>query len=219
MSNMADASSTILFIIGLRRAGVENWVKYALLRVRMSLCICLCLMLMSKCLSVSENQALQPPAHLKPTLHLQWRTIDISLFNGFLSAGLFWLSSSNNACLWLVNRSWKVLSNFSVVRTRICSSTENCAWTEAHKRLKLVTVISLRCPCACEYSFSPALYKVFGTRKKQINDQWKWRTFAPRFRTRLKVWPNTFRRTLSRVPKLTSCISLYKEPLFSGHLY
>ena len=25
--------------------------------------------------------------------------------------------------------------------------------------------------------------------------------------------------TLSRVPKLTSCISLYNEPLFSGHLY
>ena len=35
---MADASSAILFIIGLWRAGIENWVKYAILRVRMSLC-------------------------------------------------------------------------------------------------------------------------------------------------------------------------------------
>ena len=41
-SNMAEASSAILFIIGLRRAGIENWVKYAILRVRMSLCLCLC---------------------------------------------------------------------------------------------------------------------------------------------------------------------------------
>ena len=48
-SNMADASTTILFIIGLRRAAIENWVKYAILRVRMSLCLCLC---------ASENQAL-----------------------------------------------------------------------------------------------------------------------------------------------------------------
>ena len=31
---MADASSAILYIIGLRRAGIENWVKYAILRVR-----------------------------------------------------------------------------------------------------------------------------------------------------------------------------------------
>ena len=36
-SNMADASSAILFIIELRRASMENWVKYAILRVRMSL--------------------------------------------------------------------------------------------------------------------------------------------------------------------------------------
>ena len=36
---MADASSAILFIIGLRRAGIENWVKNAILRVRMSLCL------------------------------------------------------------------------------------------------------------------------------------------------------------------------------------
>ena len=48
-SNMADASSAILFIIGLRRAGIENWVKYAILRVRMSLRVCL---------YASENQAL-----------------------------------------------------------------------------------------------------------------------------------------------------------------
>ena len=32
----------VLFIIGLRRTGIENWVKYAILRVRMSLCFCLC---------------------------------------------------------------------------------------------------------------------------------------------------------------------------------
>ena len=204
---MADASSAILFIIGLRRAGIENWVKYALLRVRMSLCICLC---------VSENQALQPPAHLKPTLHLQWRTIDISLFNGFLSAGLFLLSSSNNACLWLVNRSWKVLSNFSVVRTRICSSTENFVWTEAHKGFKLVTLIGLRCPVLVNIHFRQCY---IWNEKKKINDQSKWRNFTPRFRARWKIWPKTFRRTLSRVPKLTSYISLYKEPLFSGPLY
>ena len=30
---MADASSAILFIIRLRRAGIENWLKYAILRV------------------------------------------------------------------------------------------------------------------------------------------------------------------------------------------
>ena len=36
---MADEASAILFIIGLRRAGIENWVKYALLRVRTSLCL------------------------------------------------------------------------------------------------------------------------------------------------------------------------------------
>ena len=34
---MADASSAILFIIELRRASMENWVKYAILHVRMSL--------------------------------------------------------------------------------------------------------------------------------------------------------------------------------------
>ena len=34
---MADASSAILFIIRLRRAGIENWVKLAILRLRMSL--------------------------------------------------------------------------------------------------------------------------------------------------------------------------------------
>ena len=38
----------ILFIIGLRRAGIEKWVKYAIQRVRVSLCLCLC---------ASENQA------------------------------------------------------------------------------------------------------------------------------------------------------------------
>ena len=31
--NMTDASSAVLFIIGLRRAGTGNWVKYAILRV------------------------------------------------------------------------------------------------------------------------------------------------------------------------------------------
>ena len=30
----------IFFIIGLRRAGIENWVKYTILRVRMSLSLC-----------------------------------------------------------------------------------------------------------------------------------------------------------------------------------
>ena len=48
-SNMADEASAILFIIGLRRAGIENWVKFAILRVRMSLRLCL---------YASENQAL-----------------------------------------------------------------------------------------------------------------------------------------------------------------
>ena len=38
-SNMADEASAILFIIGLRRAGIENWAKFAILRVRMSLCL------------------------------------------------------------------------------------------------------------------------------------------------------------------------------------
>ena len=33
-SSIADASSAILFIIGLRRADIENWVKYAILCVR-----------------------------------------------------------------------------------------------------------------------------------------------------------------------------------------
>ena len=36
---MADTSSAILFIIGLRRAGIKNWVKYAVVRVRVSLCL------------------------------------------------------------------------------------------------------------------------------------------------------------------------------------
>ena len=45
---MADASFAILFIIGLRRAGIKNWVKYAILHVRLSLCLGLC---------TSENQA------------------------------------------------------------------------------------------------------------------------------------------------------------------
>ena len=45
---MADASSAILFIIGLRRADIENWVKHAILRVRISLRLCLC---------ASEDQA------------------------------------------------------------------------------------------------------------------------------------------------------------------
>ena len=44
-SNLACA---ILFIIGFRRAGIENWVKYAILWVRMSLWLCL---------FASENQA------------------------------------------------------------------------------------------------------------------------------------------------------------------
>ena len=35
---MADASSAILFTIGLWRAGIKSWVKYAILRVRMFLC-------------------------------------------------------------------------------------------------------------------------------------------------------------------------------------
>ena len=33
---MADEASTILFMIGLRRAGNKNWVKYAILYVQMS---------------------------------------------------------------------------------------------------------------------------------------------------------------------------------------
>ena len=41
-ATMADASSAILFIVGLRRAGIENRVKYAIMRVRMFLCLCLC---------------------------------------------------------------------------------------------------------------------------------------------------------------------------------
>ena len=47
---MVDALSIILFVIGLRRADIENWVKYAILRMRtcMSLHLCLC---------ASENQA------------------------------------------------------------------------------------------------------------------------------------------------------------------
>ena len=57
-SNMADASSATLFIIGLRRAGIENWVKYAILRVRMSLCLWLC---------ASENQVLpQKSENVRP---------------------------------------------------------------------------------------------------------------------------------------------------------
>ena len=44
---MTDEAPAILFIIGLRRAGIENGVKYAILRLRMSLCLC-----------ASENQAL-----------------------------------------------------------------------------------------------------------------------------------------------------------------
>ena len=39
---MADASFAILFIIGLRRAGIENWVKCAILGVHVSLCLGLC---------------------------------------------------------------------------------------------------------------------------------------------------------------------------------
>ena len=34
-----------------------------------------------------------------------------------------------------------------------------------------------------------------------------------------KYSETSIKRTLSRVPKLTSYISLYNEPLFSGHLY
>ena len=34
-------SNAILFIIGLRRAGIKNLVKYAILRVRKSLCLCI----------------------------------------------------------------------------------------------------------------------------------------------------------------------------------
>ena len=41
-SNMVDKVSVILFIIELRRAGIENWVKYAILCWCMSLCLCLC---------------------------------------------------------------------------------------------------------------------------------------------------------------------------------
>ena len=33
---MADASSAILFIVGLRRAGIENRVKYAIMCVRIT---------------------------------------------------------------------------------------------------------------------------------------------------------------------------------------
>ena len=51
-SNMADASYAILFIIGLRRAGIENWVKYAILYVHMSLWLCI---------FDSENQAFLAP--------------------------------------------------------------------------------------------------------------------------------------------------------------
>ena len=36
---MADASSAILFIVGLRRAGIENRVKYAIMCVRIT-CVC-----------------------------------------------------------------------------------------------------------------------------------------------------------------------------------
>ena len=57
-SNMTDASSAILFIIGLRRAGIENWFKYDILRVRMSLCLWLC---------TSENQVLlQKSENVRP---------------------------------------------------------------------------------------------------------------------------------------------------------
>ena len=41
---------------------------------------------------------------------------------------------------------------------------------------------------------------------------------TPIKRTPIKRTPS-IKWTLSRVPKLTSCISLYNEPLFSGHLY
>ena len=37
---MADASSAILFIIGLRKTGIEKRVKYGILRVRMFLRLC-----------------------------------------------------------------------------------------------------------------------------------------------------------------------------------
>ena len=37
-------------------------------------------------------------------------------------------------------------------------------------------------------------------------------------RTPIKQTPS-FKQTLSQIPKLTSYISLYNEPLFSGHLY
>ena len=49
-SNMADKASAILFIIDLIWAGIENWVKYAILCLCMSLYLCLC---------TSENQALK----------------------------------------------------------------------------------------------------------------------------------------------------------------
>ena len=51
-SNLADSSCAILFIIGFRRAGIENWVKYAILCVRMSLWLCF---------FASENQAFLAP--------------------------------------------------------------------------------------------------------------------------------------------------------------
>ena len=35
----------------------------------------------------------------------------------------------------------------------------------------------------------------------------------------IKRTPNNFKQTLSRILKWTSYISLYNEPLFSGHLY
>ena len=63
-SNMADEVSAIFFMIGLRRAGIEIWGKYAILRVRMSLCLCLC---------ASENQA--------------WREAD-SLFKDYVKLGV-----------------------------------------------------------------------------------------------------------------------------------
>ena len=37
--------------------------------------------------------------------------------------------------------------------------------------------------------------------------------------TSVKRTPNNFKRTLSRVPKWTSYISLYNKPLFRGHIY
>ena len=39
---MADEASTISFTIWLRRAGMENGVKYAILHMHMSLCLRLC---------------------------------------------------------------------------------------------------------------------------------------------------------------------------------